>query len=78
MRQRKYSVREIDRMRDAISSMFGSHGAEDKLRTYMMNGTDPAELEEAARPVQEARAKMQKHVLDAGLSQPRNWPGSWF
>lgn len=58
--QRKYSISEIDRMRVAISSgMSWSHGAkdtpiiEDRLRTHMLNGTEPEELEAAAKDFEE-------------------------
>lgn len=53
--QRKYSISEIDRMRSALEWSYGggvynaaarSAEVEDRLRTYMLNGTDPEELEE--------------------------------
>jgi len=54
MSDRKYSVAEIDRMREDIGRMFPlgvaydpdwrARQIEDKLRTYMLNGTDPDEL----------------------------------
>lgn len=54
--QRKYSINEIDRMRSAIHQAsywyrgFESHEqTEDKLRTHMLNGTEPEELEAKAR-----------------------------
>ena len=57
--QRKYSVGEIDRMRTLIGCLYwpgisydpGQRSAEieDRLRTYMLNGTDPSELEAAAK-----------------------------
>ncbi len=58
---RKYSVDEIDRMRDALEEVasnrnFYLHQAavkpetiEARLRTYMVNGTDPEELEQIAK-----------------------------
>jgi len=56
MSERKYSVSEIDRMRKAIEWSFPtgvSYDAvdraaeiEERLRTYMLNGTDPKELED--------------------------------
>lgn len=56
--RRKYSVAEIDAMRRAISWSYPSGGPfyaaeraaeiEQRLQTYMMNGTDPAELEDVA------------------------------
>jgi hypothetical protein len=55
---RKYSFEEIDRMRDALAWIleyrYTPHTRiEDYLRTYMMNGTDPEELEEEARKAKE-------------------------
>lgn len=56
MSERKYSLSEIDRMRTAVGFLC-SYGVrtpaeaaacEDRLRTYMANGTDPEELERAA------------------------------
>lgn len=53
----KYSVDEIDRMRDALTRRYGfkwpwvgaaepySRDVEDKLRTYMIGGVTPEELE---------------------------------
>lgn len=76
MSERKYSLSEIDRMREAVriiavgpmdwqcngrGSFIGTSRSgppylrvadiEDRLRTYMMNGTDPEELEAAVRDV---------------------------
>lgn len=55
MPERKYSVAEIDRMRDAVHTLCTPVGVghrpvevEERLRTYMLNGTDPEELEDAA------------------------------
>lgn len=65
MPERKYSVLEIDRMRNAIRRQFPlvligttlggpttltfeyDAQVEDRLRTYMLNGTDPDELDPA-------------------------------
>lgn len=51
MSERKYSVSEIDRMRQALLSICGMDRdflgpVEEQLRTYMLNGTDPEELEQ--------------------------------
>ena len=55
---RKYSVNEIDRMRAAIvaparqrpvTEFIDAATVEDRLRTYMLNGTEPEELEEMSR-----------------------------
>jgi hypothetical protein len=58
MVERKYSIGEIDRMRNALSvlcdtgfafaRMDRNAGIEQKLRTYMQNGTEPDELEKLA------------------------------
>lgn len=58
---RKYTVAEIDRMRRAIEWSYPSGVTyyqaersaeiEDRLRTYMVNGTDPSELEQAMREI---------------------------
>jgi hypothetical protein len=53
---RKYSVQEIDQMRAAIDRGFyrpcddmkAAALVEDRLRTHMLNGTEPNELERAA------------------------------
>jgi len=59
MGERKYSVPEIDRMRASLDKRWRAHHCgilqrgewhrevEDELRTYMLNGTDPEELEAA-------------------------------
>jgi hypothetical protein len=56
MPDRKYSIQEIDRMRQCIRYSYPSGvpyyeheraaDIENRLRTYMLNGTDPKELEE--------------------------------
>lgn len=54
--QRKYSVPEIDRMRMAIYGLYPESNwtkapeVEDRLRTYMLNGTTPDELEANRHP----------------------------
>ena len=59
MPERKYSVSEIDQMRGFIEALTLEYGVgyqreqleaqvEDRLRTYMLNGTEPVELEQAA------------------------------
>lgn len=52
MAVRKYSVAEIDQMRRTLRGLFHSGyefgDREDALRTYMLNGTDPQELTDAA------------------------------
>jgi hypothetical protein len=47
--ERKYSVAEIDRMRILIMKMrrFDTIPVEERLRTYMLNGSEPEELEQA-------------------------------
>lgn len=58
MAERKYSVSEIDQMRRSVTVMLGGYRAsaatvEDHLRTYMINGTSPEELAEAAHTATE-------------------------
>lgn len=63
MPDRKYSVSEIDRMRRAIFEMrllpYGGDSIqqiiEERLRTYMLNGTDPEELEAEAMSISAIR-----------------------
>jgi hypothetical protein len=67
-RRTAYSVKEIDRMRHAIGYLVPDTperraDIEDRLRTYMLNGTDPEELEaakneEIERRVQEKRERI--------------------
>jgi len=78
MTERKYSVSEIDKMREAILRLYPlgvpyranerAADAENRLRTHMQNGTGPEELERAAREhVEKGRAARAK--LDAALRQ---------
>jgi hypothetical protein len=61
---RKYSIAEIDRMRDAVSLMVPDRATpsdriieiEERLRTYMANGTEPEELENETMPQRIVRA----------------------
>lgn len=65
MSERKYSVSEIDQMRNSVDWMTTPYGAyypekrkaeiEDRLRTYMLNGTEPRELHEAAMEISRLR-----------------------
>jgi hypothetical protein len=61
MSSRKYSVQEIDRMRVAIPKLAQRYEAldgvtkEERLRTYMLNGTDPEELEREAEAAMRQR-----------------------
>lgn len=47
--QRRYSVDEIDRMRLSVMYLVRNdeRKCEDRLRTYMLNGTEPEELQQA-------------------------------
>jgi hypothetical protein len=56
MSEHKYSISEIDAMRQCLGWMFGSESydpkqraaeVEDRLRTHMLNGTTPEELTKA-------------------------------
>ena len=56
MAMKKYSIQEIERMREALFRMkmcFVGNGTEDELRTFMENGTDAEELERRAKEVQD-------------------------
>jgi hypothetical protein len=62
MIDRKYSLDEIDRMREAVQYFHISNWTsgerldriiEDQLRTYMTAGIDPAELEAKAAPIKD-------------------------
>jgi hypothetical protein len=65
MAERKYSVAEIDRMRGALVSMCSSdRDAEDRLRTYMLNGTEPEELEGAANEHSELMCQRQREEVE--------------
>lgn len=61
---RRYSVADIDRMRLAIWGTYHVWAApkapdvEDRLRTYMLNGTRPEELEAARHPTQTKEGAM--------------------
>lgn len=64
MSGRKYSVSEIDQMRRNIEHSYPSGVAyyaeerskqiEDRLRTYMLNGTEPSELAEMCQAAMRA------------------------
>lgn len=73
MTQRKYSLAEIDRMRSVIGSQVGpfrNDGAvEERLRTYMLNGTDPLELEIADRERRIAHWRIK--VITYGMGEMR-------
>lgn len=70
MAERKYSVAEIDRMRRALEWAYPTgvsyyaeqRGAEieNRLRTYMQNGTEPSELEEVAQERMRAETQMRQ------------------
>jgi len=51
---RSYSIAEIDEMRNALYVIYEDYSKpnhEEKLRTYMMNGTSPKELQEKAKKI---------------------------
>jgi len=60
--RQKYSIDEIARMREAVTTLTGSDGAEERLRTYMLNGTEPAELEQAAAQHMDPIMRRQKDL----------------
>ena len=67
--QRRYTLDEIDAMRNACHTLYANgcggnqythvieERSEDMLRTYMLNGTDPAELVAKAQASQEDETK---------------------
>lgn len=72
-KEQKYSIHEIDRMRAAIATAIQSPGLyndadraaaiEDRLRTYMQNGTTPEELE--ANAMEKAKQRMEALIFYA-------------
>lgn len=69
MTERKYSVAEIDRMRRDVSTIANLGGQafegaaviEGRLRTYMLNGTEPEELSaEAERIMAETAGRRER------------------
>lgn len=70
MSHRKYSVAEIDVMRRSVHVLIASNeiataSAEDWLRTYMLNGTDPEELVDAAEQAHAAALAREREDEDA-------------
>lgn len=73
MGERKYSIAEIDQMRAAIRSICIQSGVayypaektaeiEERLRTYMINGTEPVELRNAADKTIRQRMEMYQQL----------------
>lgn len=60
--ERKYTVKEIDRMRRAVWRWrrYPKAETEDELRTYLLNGTDPEELEALADEKEIERQRKRK------------------
>lgn len=93
--RRKYSVEEIDRMRAAIAAgrVHGYHInadardrlIEDRLRTYMLNGTEPKELEDEAerwlkelRDIEALHRQIERDVMQGatrGVHDASAWTG---
>jgi hypothetical protein len=75
---RKYSVEEIDQMRRSIDTMMSSHRSydpveqakkiEERLRTYMLNGTEPDELKRNASEHFDRLYASQQWAAKNGLS----------
>jgi hypothetical protein len=86
--QARYTVDEIDEMRKAVRTISydeypgGNPGlAEDKLRTYMLNGTTPEELAEQAYKARRERMKDRVDKLAASVQPVEPWPHkrkSWW
>lgn len=74
--ERKYTVAEIDRMRKAIEWSYPcgvsfqrserDADVENRLRTYMQNGTDPEELEAIAKKRIEIEVQSQRMAREKG------------
>jgi hypothetical protein len=78
MPERRYTVAEIDEMRRWVGGLTTTIGLsedararviEDRLRTYMLNGTTPAELHA------EFDAELTRDLAYAAESAERRWPG---
>lgn len=79
MMQRKYSVDEIDQMRGALIQIYRLHSStdvrtlEERLRTFMLNGTEPEELVKRLSAMRrEAAARMSRKLtfVDYGGRDP--------
>jgi hypothetical protein len=70
MPERKYSIAEIDRMRRAVAFSCSCKEVEDRLRTYMLNGTDPEELERMKADIIEARIQQKRAARDLSAQRP--------
>jgi hypothetical protein len=83
MEQRKYSVTEIDRMRYSVQCMymgpFNPELVEGRLRTYMVNGTEPEELEQAATERMRAdQERIAKSSFGPGSIRRVSAAGEWL
>ncbi len=76
MPERAYTVAEIDRMREMLVRLRGSSVAEDQLRTYMLAGITPDELE-AALEVWVLEREAQRQAWRKA-NPPTRLTGSWF
>jgi hypothetical protein len=76
--QRTYTVDEIEQMRSDVRELNGGHGgsdmvAEEMLRTYMLNGTEPSDLKEAADKRRSGRPLMNE--VSSGYAQDQRYRG---
>lgn len=76
MTERAYTVAEIIRMREAVCRMLPSHQGlvEDQLRTYMLAGIGPDELEAAVSMPDARRIAGGGYEGDPGMGMTRS-PG---
>lgn len=81
MSERKYSISEIDLMRKYIGCSYPAGvnylphertaEIEQRLRTYMQNGTTPEELEKHAQDCMEEDRKWREHTTRLTAQHPR-------
>ena len=84
MADRKYSIDEIDRMRRAVHDICRNNDlVEDRLRTYMLNGTEPEELMQYAKNNLDADIEwscqyIEKYMGDKEFIAVPPRPVGWF
>jgi hypothetical protein len=80
MTDRAYTVAEIDRMRTAVEWMQSDgpyrpservHEIEERLRTYMLAGIDPQDLENQARKMVTERQRLTEWLTERAMARTR-------